>query len=284
MKIKRMLSLLFCMVILVSGFSVYASAADVTVITPPNRTSFYQGVDWDYNKSGKIIIIGSLDISGTVLEYNSKKITYNPNSMFGANMYVRSESGTWTTGKNTMRIFCDDFPGVYATVNVNFCKVKSVSLVSAPTKVDLVLNRDWKLGVLKDVEISTFDLSGAKIKVTYDDSTSRTISYPNSSMDWTVGDVDTLMPGKNTLYITFCGFTCGFNVNFLTEEPSYKLGDVDLNGKVNSYDALLALECSTQIVSLNSTQLKAADVNKDNKVNSSDALYILQSIVGIRIL
>lgn len=283
MKIKRVLSLLLCVIITLSVFSVYASAADVAVAKAPNRTTYYQGVDWDYNKSGNIVIIGSLDISGTVLEYKSKQVSYSVSPLFGANMYARSDSGSWTVGKNTMRIYCDDFSGVYATINVNFRKIKSVSLVSAPSKVDLVLNKDWKLGVLKDVEISTLDLTGAKIKVTYDDLTEKTFSYPNSLMDWTVGDVDTIMPGTNTLYITFCGFKCGFTVNFLMEAP-IKLGDVDFNGKISSYDALLTLEHSTQGITLNSNQLKAADVNKDNKVNSSDALYILQAVVGIKTL
>lgn len=52
-------------------------------------------------------------------------------------------------------------------------------------------------------------------------------------------------------------------------------GDVNCDNKVNSGDALIVLQCSTDIISLSSDQKMAADVNGDGKVNSTDALLIL---------
>ena len=56
-------------------------------------------------------------------------------------------------------------------------------------------------------------------------------------------------------------------------------GDVDLNGKVNSLDALRILRYSVKI----DTEIneKIADVNGDGKINSLDALGVLRINVGL---
>lgn len=63
-------------------------------------------------------------------------------------------------------------------------------------------------------------------------------------------------------------------------KPSYKLGDVNEDGKINSSDALLILQSAVGKITLSATQTLAADVNKDGKINSSDALKVLQYAVG----
>ncbi|MBP9988852.1 MAG: dockerin type I repeat-containing protein [Ruminococcus sp.] len=278
---KKIIALFMCIAVFVSMFSFSAFAADVTIETMPSNVNFYQGIDWAYSGE-KIVLIKSLDLSGTELKYNSQTVKF-ANSTFGANMQAKSESGSWTVGENKIKIYCDSFPStVYATAKVNFIKIKNVSLASSPVNTELVMGRDWKKGVLNDVEISTYDLTGAKLKVVYENMIEKTIKYPNSEMDWSVGDVDKVMPGKNTIYVTFCGYQCGFEVDFMTTEPQIKLGDVSRDGKINSLDALMVLEYATEITWLNNTQLKAADIDKSGTVNSTDALYILQSVVGMK--
>lgn len=61
----------------------------------------------------------------------------------------------------------------------------------------------------------------------------------------------------------------------------YKYGDVDLDGKVNSTDALKVLQFSTGLISLDSRRQALADTTNDTKVNSSDALEILRVSTGI---
>ena len=61
----------------------------------------------------------------------------------------------------------------------------------------------------------------------------------------------------------------------------YKYGDVDLDGKVNSNDALKVLQFSTGLISFNSRGKALADATGDGKVNSSDALEILKVATGI---
>lgn len=59
-----------------------------------------------------------------------------------------------------------------------------------------------------------------------------------------------------------------------------ELGDVDGNGTVDSYDALMILQYNVGITSLSDSQLKSADMNSDGDVNSHDALAVLQKTVS----
>ena len=78
-------------------------------------------------------------------------------------------------------------------------------------------------------------------------------------------------------------FDCSKAVlNFkVASNSSAKLGDVNKDGKINSTDALLALQSSVGSKTLTAEQKTLADVNKDKVVNSVDALKILQYSVGI---
>lgn len=58
------------------------------------------------------------------------------------------------------------------------------------------------------------------------------------------------------------------------------LGDINLDGKVNSTDALLALQQAVSKVSLPYKKMALANVNNDFSVNATDALLILQFAVG----
>lgn len=57
---------------------------------------------------------------------------------------------------------------------------------------------------------------------------------------------------------------------------SYTLGDVNLDGKVNTTDARLALRGAAKLEALTPQQILAADVNKNGKADTSDARKILR--------
>ena len=58
-------------------------------------------------------------------------------------------------------------------------------------------------------------------------------------------------------------------------------GDVDNDGEINSFDALLILQASTGLVKLTSEQEVNANVNNDDNINSADALLVLSRAVGL---
>lgn len=58
--------------------------------------------------------------------------------------------------------------------------------------------------------------------------------------------------------------------------PSVMYGDVELDGDVDAADALLALQASTNKITLSADQIKAANVDGQDDVAAGDALLILQ--------
>ena len=58
------------------------------------------------------------------------------------------------------------------------------------------------------------------------------------------------------------------------------LGDVNGDGEINSYDALMVLQHVVGLKTLTSVQFNAGDMNSDGTLNSFDALLILRKSVG----
>ena len=278
---KSAVSVLLSLVMIFSCFGVLSSAASVTIVRQPNRTTLYQGIDWSYSRSNEISIIGgNVDLTGTILSYNSERVEYAVN--LWPNMYSKSESGSWRPGNNTIQIFCDEFPSnVYATTTIKLVSVESISIVSPPAKTILMQDTDWKLSRLGDVEFTEFDLSGLKLNVKYTDGTVKTVSYPsNQLIGWAVPqDVDFLEPGEATIYATFGGKRAPFKVIF-AEKNARIPGDLNRDFKINSLDALMVLQSAVGLINLDSAQTVQADVSKDGAINSYDALMILQYAVG----
>lgn len=278
---RTAVSVLLSLVMIFSCFGVFSSAASVSIVRQPNRTVFYQGIDWSYNRSNEISVIGgNFDLSGTILSYNSEKVEYAVN--IWPNMYSRSESGSWRVGNNTIKIYCDNFPSsVYATTTIKLVAVESISIVSPPTKTILIQDTDWKLSGLGDVEFTEVDLTGLKLNVKYTDGTIKTVSYPsNQLIGWSVPqDMDYFEPGEATLYATFGGKRAPFKVIF-AEKNARIPGDLNRDFKINSLDALMVLQSAVGLITLDSAQTAQADVSKDGTVNSYDALMILQYAVG----
>lgn len=279
---KAMISVLLSLVIALSCFVLTVSAAAAaTVVKAPDKTTFYQGIDWAYNKAGKITgTCGDFDISGTVLSYKSQEVKYAIDKW--PNMSIRPADSAWKVGVNTAKIYCDEFPSsVYATLNINIVAVESISVITPPTKTILIQDTDWVLSGLGDVEFTSFDMTGTRLSVKYTDNTTKIISYPeNLLIGWAVPlELEYYEPGVNTLYATFCGKRAPFTVNFVKKGEKLP-GDVNQDYKINSFDALLVLQYAVGSTEFNNTQIAQADVDKNSKVNSADALLILQYAVG----
>lgn len=79
---------------------------------------------------------------------------------------------------------------------------------------------------------------------------------------------------------SFTGTGVGMDAPVMIKEPigaeSFTLGDVNLDGKVNTSDARLALRGAAKLEALTPQQILAADVNKNGKADTSDARKILR--------
>ncbi len=64
-------------------------------------------------------------------------------------------------------------------------------------------------------------------------------------------------------------------------EPEYMLGNVNNDQSIDAADALMALQHSVQLITLNETQFLAANVDGNEVVDASDALMILQCSVNL---
>ena len=61
-----------------------------------------------------------------------------------------------------------------------------------------------------------------------------------------------------------------------SELPTFTLGDVNEDGKIDFLDAITVLRYDAEIIQLTENQMKAAEVNKDSKVDFLDAITILR--------
>ena len=66
--------------------------------------------------------------------------------------------------------------------------------------------------------------------------------------------------------------------------PTYTLGDVNGDDKINAVDARWVLQAASGVRTFDAVQTAAADVNGDGKVNAVDARWILQVASGARTL
>lgn len=66
-----------------------------------------------------------------------------------------------------------------------------------------------------------------------------------------------------------------------TVQRNYIYGDVDFDGEVTKYDALLVLKYARNLVMFDDTQIKVADVNGDGKITQEDSDCINKYHVGI---
>ena len=70
--------------------------------------------------------------------------------------------------------------------------------------------------------------------------------------------------------------------NYIAVDGELRLGDADLDGKVTSNDALMALQQTVGIINMGYLSFALADTDEDiGRISSGDALRILQATVGL---
>ncbi len=66
-----------------------------------------------------------------------------------------------------------------------------------------------------------------------------------------------------------------------TEEPTVLLGDMDLNGKVETTDARLILRISAGVEALTDDYLSIGDMNSDGNITLEDAILALRQVANV---
>lgn len=193
-------------------------------------------------------------------------------------------------------------------------KITAVKIVSYPTKTVFVQGTDWDYGyydmpegyglgkfVKQDGMISfhhnggyyshysdrgMIDMTGLVVKVTYSDGTSENIAYKETKSGISVSQNILASPkgdyklGENIIEIYFKSNTKVYDSYKITLVTASTKGDVNDDGKINSYDALMVLQHVVGLKTLTSVQFNAGDMNSDGTLNSFDALLILRKSVG----
>lgn len=80
----------------------------------------------------------------------------------------------------------------------------------------------------------------------------------------------------SAVIVIVCLFTSG--LSFSQEEDELILGDVNLNGAVDSADVLILSQFLTGNTLLNEEQLVLADVDKNGEINAKDSMLIIQHL------
>ncbi len=95
---------------------------------------------------------------------------------------------------------------------------------------------------------------------------------------------DTNTIDSDTLTDTDTSFTDTENTSdsdIYTDDENFLIGDVDSNGSVKMYDAVLIQRNIAKLITFNTTQRKRADVNRDNIINLTDVVMIQKYIANL---
>lgn len=213
---KKAISISLCLVLMLSVLLIPASAYTTELVSKPDKTTFYEGLDWVYNGSS-ISPKTDFDLTGTVVKYNGNNISF-ATFPWGGNMSVEPSSGKWQTGKNKVKIFLEDFSSVYVESELTLVAIKSAALHKAPTKTELVRGVDWEYDAMNNIKLKSYSPAGAQIKLTFTDNTTKIVSYGDGGMDWFVPDhIADFVMGANTLNLDYYGHTVPFEIRFVTE-------------------------------------------------------------------
>ncbi len=230
---KKVISISLCLVLMLSALLMPASAYTTQLVSKPDKTTFYEGVDWIY-KGSTITPHADFDLAGTVVNYNGNNISF-AKFPWGGNMSVEPSSGKWQVGKNKVRIYLEDFSDVYVESELTLVKIKSAALHKAPDKTELVRGTDWEYDAMNNIKLKSYSPAGAQIKLTFTDNTTKVVSYSDGGMDWIVPDsIADFTLGTNTLQLTYYGHYIPFNIRFVVE--SIKSASIKAKPSLINYD------------------------------------------------
>lgn len=162
----KVIAVVLCIAVVVPMYA-FGWENVLTVVTPPTRSTFYEGLDWVMTVSQRPEPYGDLPLDGLVLDYDGEEIVYEKQPRWGPNIFCYSVSDKWVVGENDVYYVPDEYDDFCADGKVTFCRIKSVSVAQLPYDTTYIRGVDWDYG--EDGEIVFRDkkmkLDGIKLKV-----------------------------------------------------------------------------------------------------------------------
>lgn len=219
------------------------TALRIAVTTLPAKTSYLEGKD-------------KLDVAGgrITVYYNS-----GPSEVLDMTAAMVSGFDNNKVGDQTLTV---TYNGKTATFNVTIVAktLKGISVAQLPNKLEYLIDSE------------PFDVTGGKIKLIYDNGSS-IITSMLASM---VSGFDNTILGRQTLTVTYKGFTDTFDVYVVTAAGELTKGDADGDGVVTVNDALSALRIAAKLVEPTADDFAVLDIDGDGVIAVNDALAILR--------
>ncbi|MBQ8783816.1 MAG: dockerin type I repeat-containing protein [Clostridia bacterium] len=197
-------------------------------------------------------------------------------------------------------------------------KLTSIKIVTEPNQLKFYKGSDWDYGKWNQPDdfspwewvpgssisflrnpgsgyyqdAGMINAEGLVIEASYSDGTKKTIKYKETKKsDGTYSQNIILSPekgiykvGKMKVEVWLLEdyrYYDTYEIEIINgTKPTREMGDINNDSKVNSRDALILLQYSVGLATLDKTQKQYADMNGDKKYNSSDALEVLQKAVG----
>lgn len=204
------------------------------------------------------IPVNTVYYEGDTLDLNGLEVTvfYNTEQQEIIEDYAVSGFDSHQIGTQIITVTYGSFKDTFE-IEVLARELSSIKLTVPPTKLDYS----------KDFE--NFDPSGGKVTLYYNNSTSEEIDLTADM----VSGFDNTKVGKQTLTVTYGGFTDTFEIEII----DYLLGDVNDDGTVNDKDAEYLLYHVVYPAEYPVRQ--DCDFNGDGSVDDKDAEYLLYHIV-----
>lgn len=172
-------------------------------------------------------------------------------------------------------------PGINGNVDLNYCYynypriIKDLGMSGNGTPKPPVVNPSYEFKAVDGAVLdkTTKIISGIGQKLTPGNFTKKYLILEGSAIASITGTVGGVVATGSKLKITADSKT-------LAEYTISVKGDTDMNGKVNSTDALVVLQYAVGITTLGPARRLSGDMTGDGKINSTDALAILQFVVN----
>ena len=203
----KVIAVVLCIAVIVPMYA-FGWENVLTVVTPPTRSTFYEGLDWVMSVSQKPEPYGDLPLDGLVLDYNGDKIIYEKQPRWGPNIFCYSVNDKWVVGDNDVYFVPDEYDVFSALGTVKFCRIKSISVAQLPYDTTYIRGVDWDYNekgeiVFKNIMLK---LDGIKLKVVCTDNYTY-YAEVKDGVQWCLASDDyKFHVGRNQICALFAGY------------------------------------------------------------------------------